>query len=107
MALDIDRVIAWLASALQAPQITDAWVYGSYAQGVPTANDVDVLVCYRSGWAAGAATWRREVEALFALEFTIPLHAIFLSADEIKNESSFIKMLLANSHQVPIANLGT
>jgi predicted nucleotidyltransferase len=100
LAPDINRVVAWLGSALHAAPITNAWLYGSFAHGLPTAKDVDVLVCYRSGWSAGAATWRRKVEALFAHEFTLPLHAIFLSADEFKSESSFIDVLLAHSHRV-------
>jgi predicted nucleotidyltransferase len=90
----------WLRSNLSVPEVTGAWLYGSFVGAKSDVGDIDVLVRYRAGWSGSASKLRRQVERLFDETFSIPLHAIFLSEDEFEDEAPFIQVLLAQASEI-------
>lgn len=95
-----DLVHAWLRNNLSTPEVTGAWLYGSFVIANSDFGDIDVLVRYRAGWSGGASKLRGQVERLFCETFSIPLHAIFLSETEFEEETPFIQVLLAHSFEI-------
>ncbi len=104
---DSDFVDKWLGIALRLPEITEAWLYGSFAQGSTFAGDVDILVRYQNGWSYEAAQYRRQIESKFGSDFSVPLHAIFLSEDEFRDEADLVGALLANGRCLITAETNT
>lgn len=96
-----DVVYAWLRDNLSVPEVTGAWLYGSFVAAKSDVGDIDVLVRYRAGWSSGASRLRRKVERLFDETFSMPLHAIFLSETEFDEEAPFIQVLLAQESEIP------
>lgn len=90
----VDEIYPWLAGALQAPEISEVWGYGSFAESAQKFSDVDIIVKYRQGWTLCAARFRRQLEARFLARFEVPLHAIFLSDAEWLSELHFVNVLL-------------
>lgn len=97
---DADVVHAWLRDNLSVPEVTGAWLYGSFLEAKSDVGDIDVLVRYRAGWSGGASRFRRKLERLFGETFSIPLHAIFLSETEFDEEAPFIQVLLAQASEI-------
>ena len=95
-----DLVHSWLRSNLSVPEVTGAWLYGSFVGPNSDVGDIDVLVRYRAGWSGSASKLRVQVERLFGETFSIPLHAIFLSETEFEDEAPFIQVLLAQSSEI-------
>jgi predicted nucleotidyltransferase len=102
--LVVDAVEAWLVNALSRSEVLAAWLYGSFTTRSANVGDVDVLVRYRTGWSVDAAKCRRRIEAQFYGEFSIPLHAIFLSEGEFEDESNFIEALLVSSRELQLGD---
>jgi predicted nucleotidyltransferase len=97
-----DLVQAWLRTNLSAPELTGAWLYGSFVGAHTDVGDIDVLVRYRAGWSGSASKLRGRLERLFGETFSIPLHAIFLSETEFEDEAPFIKVLLAHASEISL-----
>ena len=97
-----DLVHAWLQSNLSVPEVSGAWLYGSFIGANSDVDDIDVLVRYRAGWSDSASKLRRQLERLFGETFSIPLHAIFLSEAEFDDEEPFIQVLLAQASEISL-----
>lgn len=92
----------WLFDALSRPELTGAWLYGSYVRGSAIISDIDVLVRYQCGWSYGAAELRRQLELLFAKRFAVRLHMIFLSDEEFAAEEDLVTILLNESRTLKL-----
>lgn len=97
---DRDDVTEWLLRALDLAEITGIWLYGSYFRGVPDACDVDLIARFKDGHADNAAKLRRNIEADFGFAFVRPLHAIFLSEREFREEAGHLSNILKNACRV-------
>ncbi|OCZ67781.1 hypothetical protein A7P25_05815 [Achromobacter xylosoxidans] len=96
----LDRVIEWLLVALDLADVTGVWLYGSYVRGAPDARDVDVMVRFKDGRADHAVKLRRRIEAEFEREFALPLHAIFLSEREFREEATRVFVVLREAQRI-------
>ena len=98
--LSREEIFGWLRDQFNDDFINQLHVYGSFLLNCHAASDVDVLVIYSFGHSLEAAIRRREVERMFGVAFGIPLHAIFLSDREMKEEAEFLSLLLVSSLQL-------
>lgn len=94
-----DCAFTWLLNSLSKIEPLEIWAYGSFLCDVVTPNDADILIKYRSDRVEEAVQLRREITPEFERLFLLPLHAIFLSEGEWRDELPRIKLLLGSARR--------
>ena len=98
MGLDKEYLLSWVRSYLLDLPIIEARIFGSVVDpNVQNPNDIDLFIKYDVTHIREIAEQKSQLIQSFNLEFSLNLHLLILSENEVIEFQDFISNAMENS----------